>query len=64
MQEKRLAHRQTPARNDLGDVTHLLYLKNRTVKLVTDDRFLAEVMAEIAPTRVCTSQKYLKTAAS
>jgi predicted nucleic acid-binding protein len=61
-QERRIAYRQTPQKNDLADITHFAYLKNnKTIKIVTADSLILETMRSIDRRKVLTPENYLGT---
>ena len=50
--EKRMMDNQFPEKNDIFDLTHFLYLRNKPViKLVSDDNLIQELCSKLGPRR-------------
>jgi hypothetical protein len=56
---KRILFKESPKDNDLIDIQHLVYLRNRTCKIVTDDKMILDVCRSLFP-RACTGVEDFK----
>ena len=57
-QERSLLRGETPAKNDFIDASHLLYLEKDSQIMVTADRFLYSICAELFPTNCCSVEDF------
>ena len=60
-QEKSLTRAERPGKNDFIDISHFLYLERRDQIIVTDDRFLQQICANLFPQNYCSISDFKAT---
>ena len=52
LQKEKIIFRNTPSRNDYFDLSHLMFLRNKSDIIVSNDSMLTKLMRKISPDNI------------